>query len=253
VVHARLAQALLLSDDMAGAEQELIQARQIEPAEPSVRYNLGRLYELLGRDADALQEYLAFLKNAPEDPRANNIRSRVALYYENEGDQDSALRFYRDLLARDPSRAGSHFAVANILYRRARYEEALPKYREVLRLDPSNASAHANIGFILRIKGRLKEAVEEYTNAVELNPTDVSSLFFLGTLKADLSDDAGAMASFQQVVQREPQHPLVHYAIGKIHARRGERGAAQREFDLHRAIQAEERKKQRTASTMKDD
>ena len=176
--NVRLAQMALQLDDMALAEKALVAARKIDPQEASVRYNLGRVYEKLGQDESALEEYLAFLKLAPRDPRANNIRARVALFYENAQQLDAAVDMYRELIVSDPSRATAHLALAGIHYRRARYDDALPEYEEVLRLDPSNAAAHANIGFINRIKGRLGEAVAHFTRAVEIDPTDISSLHF---------------------------------------------------------------------------
>jgi len=249
-VHARLAQVLLVMNELEAGEKELLMAAQLDPREVSVHYNLGRLFEHQGRDAEALKEYLTFLELAPTDSRANNIQSRVALYCENSGDLDGAEHHYKALLERDPTRVSAHFGLANVLYRRTRYEEALPHYQSVIELDPSNAAAFANLGFIFRSKGMLKEAIDHYTRAVDLDPSSVSPRYFLGMLYADTGDDARALAEFQRIVEQEPEHPLVHYAIGKLYVKKGNREAAQREFDLHRKIQAEERKKQTTPTTM---
>src|SRR5262245_48900215 len=137
----KLAQAALQLDDMVMAEEAFVAAKELDQQDPSVRYNLGRVYEKRGKPELALEEYLAFLKVAPSDARANNIRARVAQFYENAQQLDAAIAMYRELIANDPSRPSAHYALAGIYYRRAQYEEALPEYQEVARLDPANSAA----------------------------------------------------------------------------------------------------------------
>lgn len=250
--HARLAQALILLNDMEDAARELTRARDLDPSQPSTRYNLARLYEGQQKNDAALGEYIAFLNLAPHDPRANAVRQRLALFYENNERLDEALRLYDEILAAEPAQAAALNARADILYRRTRYDEALAGYEAVMALDPSSWSAHANAAFIHRLRGDLGKAALHYRRAIELNPENITSQYFLGAVYADRGEDAPAMEQFERVVAMQPDHPLVHYSIGKLLLKRGDKDGAQREFERHRAIQAAERARSRTASTMGD-
>jgi len=123
--------------------RELARARDLDPQQPSTRYNLGRLYEGQQRNEEASGEYLAFLSLAPSDPLANAIRQRVALFYENTDRVDEAFRLYGEILASEPDNVTALNARADIYYRRSQYDEALADYEKVLALDPSAWSAHA--------------------------------------------------------------------------------------------------------------
>jgi len=54
------------------------------------------------------------------------------------------------------------------------------------------------------------------------------------------------------VAREAPMHSQVHYALGRILARRGDRDGARKEFEIHRRIQEEERQRKNTASTMRE-
>ena len=250
--HARLAQALILLQEMDDATREMERARDLDPQQPPTRYNLARLYEGQQRHEEALTEYAAFLKLAPSDPRANSVRQRVALYYENTERLDDALRLYEEILAGEPGNVAALIARADIQYRRTQYDDALRGYEKVLALDPATWSAHANAAFIYRLRGDLTRAVDHYRRTIALNPEHITSQYFLGTLYADQGEDTEALEQFARVVAMQPEHPLVHYSIGKLLLKRGDREGAQKEFDRHRTIQAAERARSRTASTMGD-
>jgi len=247
---SRYAQALILTDHIAEAEQILLEARRSDPMLASVRYNLARIMEVQQRHEEALAEYVAFLDMAPDDSRATGVRVRVAIYFENTGRLDQALEQYDEILIEDPGNLRALQSRADILYRRTRYDEALTIYERVLALEPGTWSAHANAGFIYRLRGDIDRAVMHYRMSTELSPDNVSSHYFLGTLYADLARDDQAMERFMRVVELEEDHPLVHYAIGRILVKRGDREGASREFDRHRHIQAAARARSRTASSM---
>lgn len=250
--HARLAQAFILLSQMDDATRELARARDLDPQQPTTRYNLGRLYEGQQRNEEASAEYLAFLSLAPSDPHANAIRQRVALFYENTDRVDEAFRLYGEVLAGEPDNVTALNARADISYRRSQYSDALADYERILALDPAAWSAHANAAFVYRLRGNLEQAVIHYRRTIELNPDHITSQYFLGSVYADQGEDALAMEQFQRVVAMQPEHYLVHYSIGKLLLKRGDKEGAQREFELHRKIQTAERAKSRTASTMGD-
>jgi len=64
----------------------LLVAEKLDPREVSVRYNLGRLWERLGRESEALKEYLAFLELTPDDPRAVDLFSDKGVTLTSEKD-----------------------------------------------------------------------------------------------------------------------------------------------------------------------
>jgi TolB-like protein len=70
----------------------------------------------------------------------------------------------------DPSDAGCHWVLGNILTYEKRYEEADAALTTALKLDPNNADAWADLSDISILAGRVTEGLEQIEKAFRLNP-----------------------------------------------------------------------------------
>lgn len=233
---ARLGQVYLLKADPEDAERALVRARDLDPLDSGVHYNLGKLYELAARDADALREYTAFLAQAGDDPRAGGIRRRLVRYYENKNQADKVLEQYRALCLLEPANLQARQGLADALYKQSAYDDAFAEYQKALSLDPNNAAVQLNIGFIYKMKGNLEEAERTVRIADSLNPGAARTLYLLGSIQFERGDFPGAAASFEKTIALEPEHPQAHYHLSRALARLGRQEDARRELQLHQEI-----------------
>lgn len=249
---ARLGQVSLLRSDMTTAERALVKARELDPAEPGVRYNLGRIYEKQARDSEALAEYLAFLAAAPDDPKALSVRRRVAAYYETTERRDDAIDQYRILIGMDPMRPEFHRKLADMLYRQVRYDEAAIEYRKVLELNPDAPGAHSALGFIARTQRKLDEAEREYNVAHEKDPNAADPLQNLGEVRLEMGNVNGAIECFERVIALKPDHPEAHYTYSRALIKLGRTEEARRELATHQKLAKQARESIGVPSSMGD-
>ena len=250
---SRLGQVYLLQADLENAERALRNARDLDGTDAGVHYNLGRLFEKLGRDPEALSEYLAFLSLAPGDERASGVRKRVANHYENSNQPDAAIEQYRLLCGLEPSRLEYHQSLADLLYRKAAYDEANEEYQRVLSLDPNSSSAHFNVGFIAKMKGRLEEAEQSLMTADQLSPGSTKTLYTLAAVRFDRGNYAGAIPDLERVIAAEPDHPQAHYYLSRSLAKLGRLDEAKKELLIHQEILRKVRQQDSVPSTMGGD
>ncbi len=250
---ARLGQVYLLKSDLQHAEMSLARARDLNPQDVGVRFNLGKLYETQARDAEALAEYLAFLDHAGEDPRAVSLRMKVARYYETTNRPDEALAHYRVLAQQDPTRVKVIQTIGDMLYRKTLYDEALVEYQKVLDLDPNNAPALFNVGFIAQMKGHLDEAEKALLRADTATPNVPKTLYTLGTVRFERGDFASAISLFERVIAAEPEHQQVHYYYARALSKMGRAEEARRELAIHQEITRKALANEKVPSTMGGD
>ena len=73
-----------------------------------------------------------------------------------------------------------HYKLATNAMQGGQNDTALKEFREILRLDPKNAEAHANIGVIAYTEKEYAQAAEEFRTALKLRPSLWNAEAFLG-------------------------------------------------------------------------
>jgi tetratricopeptide (TPR) repeat protein len=246
---SRLAQVYLLKEDLDHAEQSLIEARRLDPGDGGVRYNLALLYEKLERHEEAFEEYKAFLDIGGDEALVRLATHKVVQYLEYMGEPLQAIPYLRRVVDLAPDQIWPRQRLADILYRIAEYDEALEQYRRIIELAPDNASAHFNVGFILKLREDLEGAEREMSLALRLAPPTSKSLYNLGAVRFERGDFAGAAESFEKAIEMEPDHVQAHYHYARALMKLGRREDAMREMKLHEEV-LRRRDEEQAARTM---
>jgi tetratricopeptide (TPR) repeat protein len=123
---------------------------------------------------------------------------------------ESELRGYRDILARDPKNATAAVKAGNMLYDAQRYVEAIPFYQQAFALLPSDINVSTDLGTALWYAGRPDEALAQYQRSLAINATHAQTLFNTGLVRADGKHDyTGAVAAWDTLLKTNPTYPDV--------------------------------------------
>jgi tetratricopeptide (TPR) repeat protein len=136
-----------------------------------VHFDLGRAYELEGRDGDALRKY--------EDSLSGNAD------------------FFYPLWGK-----------GRILVRQGRLAEGVRDYRQAIYLVPQHPALHAELGSALQRQGKEKEALEELRRALRLDPHFGDGYQALGAYYRRKGQWEGAMACFETAWFLDPDNPV---------------------------------------------
>jgi len=121
---------------------------------------------------------------------------------------ESALRAYRDILARDPANLQAAVKAGNLLYDAQRYEEAIGFYRQAFALNPADISVSTDLGTALWYAGRADEALTQYAKSLAIDGTHAQTLFNVGIVRADGKGDyAGAVDAWNTLLRTNPSYP----------------------------------------------
>ena len=123
---------------------------------------------------------------------------------------ESELRAYREILARDPKNVAAAVKAGNLLYDGQRYVEAIGFYQQAFALNPTDINVSTDLGTALWYSGRADEALAQYQRSLAINATHAQTLFNVGIVRADGKQDyAGAAAAWEQLLQTNPDYPAV--------------------------------------------
>ncbi|MEO5935769.1 MAG: tetratricopeptide repeat protein, partial [Terriglobales bacterium] len=127
--------------DFAGAEKDLLEARQLDPANVNIQLQFANLMWQTKRGAEAEKIYQSVL--------ANDAGNRYALeglgYIALESKQiDVAQKLFLEMARRYPDDYVPHLALGDMFTSLHKFKEALGHYEAAYKLAPSNAAVVAN-------------------------------------------------------------------------------------------------------------
>ncbi len=133
------------------------------------RYLGALVYQLQGRDEEAISRYRHYLEIRPDDIQANinlgSLLRKTGEYAESEECFKHAIHinFYS---------LEAHYNLSNLLLEIGRIEESLKELKICNKFDPHNAWVHNNLGVIYQRSNYREEAEEEFKRALALDPAN---------------------------------------------------------------------------------
>ena len=245
-LHLERAYTGLRRDD--DAVEVAVELSRLYPKDPEVLYQTGRLS---GNFA-----YLAMQKLATVAPDSIWRLQASAELFETQGHYDLAITQYREMLAREPQRAGIHFRLGRALLSRSLeanlsseglkgQQDALAEFEQELKLDPTNANAAYEAGEIYRKMGQLGKARELFETAVKYYPDFDEGQTGLGRVLIAMGKPDLALGHLRKAISLNPTDDVTYFQLALAYKGLGntdEQHAALAEFQRLHAQRVEEQK-----------
>jgi len=223
--------ALLETNRVPEALQELLQVRARRPDDPEVLFHLGKAAGQLMQ-----QSFNRLMRLHPESARGFELQGQNLL---GQGRGDLAEPAFRSALKVQPSQPGIHLALGRILMERGDLDAAEKELRAEAALSPGNAETAWRLGSILLKKGQGKEALSELQRSDRLNPEMLETLFDLGRAYAMENQSEQALKTFAQMIQIEDRSELAaaaHLQLSQICRKLGRNEEAAQHLKRYREL-----------------
>jgi tetratricopeptide (TPR) repeat protein/SAM-dependent methyltransferase len=174
----------------AAAIELINQAIAVNGAVPDFHYNLGVIFEAMGRRDEAAARYVAAANLKPDHFGANLNLGNVLL---GQGRLEEAEAACRRAAALNPQSGDARFNLGNALARQQRYGEAAAEFRDAVRLKPDFAAADASLGAALLAIREFGEATRHLSRALALDPGNHQAAVNLGHAELAQEHEAEAL------------------------------------------------------------
>jgi len=220
------------------ALEDLQQALEATPDQPSAHLLIGRLEAMPGGDPKRARESLdeavrlnkenpnnlaeALMARAPllEDPEAqladygrvleldpdnaDALRERGRVHLAS-GDAEAALQDFDAALAADADDVTAQFLRSQVLFSQQKFDEALASLNDVIDKAPSAAPALISRARIHTLKSDSQSAIADLDKALLLAPGDVIALWLRASNHAQLGETEKALADLDQALQMDAE------------------------------------------------
>jgi tetratricopeptide (TPR) repeat protein len=150
---------------------------------------------------------------------------KIKKYKEAEGLLKKAIEM-------DPENAGPYFAWGSLLDELEKYKDAIEKYQQAAELDPNLSLLYINWSASLINISDYDGAIEKTKKAIELGNKRVKALAYLNWACVDLKKNMikEAIAKTKIAIQLYPNYPRAHYKLGCILMEKGDYKGALESF-----------------------
>ncbi|MEM6612481.1 MAG: tetratricopeptide repeat protein [Cyanobacteria bacterium P01_C01_bin.72] len=203
---------------------------ELQPEQPEVYANLGKLYAQSEQWLKALQYYEQCLALSP----IASVYRSAAKIWSIKGDSERAWLYFCRALELEPEimtpqqclKAGNKF------WQEQKAEEALVFYRHGIKLDPGLSDAYPPIIQILQHLGREQEAKQYIQAALGYHAqgseteTEAKSAHQRGDALSKQEDWQGAVAAYQKAIALKPDFSWSHNNLGDVYLKLNQCSAA---------------------------
>lgn len=200
--------------------------RRLYPTNVEVLYASHRVYSDLAGESMLTLSLVA--------PKSARMRQVMAHEMAKHGDDEGAIRDYREALKLDPNLPGLHFELAEMLNASssaAEQDEAEGEYKAALAVNPFDEKAEFRLGDIASRRGDAQGAYAHYSRSVQLQPNDAEANIGLAKTLMLMGQLDKAEPLLDHALQLDPTSAAAHFRLSTLYRQAGRTADAKRELE----------------------
>jgi tetratricopeptide (TPR) repeat protein len=191
-----------------------LELTRLYPKDPEILYHSSRLF--------ANYAYLSAVKISQVAPDSLWLQLAAGEAHESQGQLESALSAYREVLKINPNHPGIHFRLGRVHLTRAAQDataeaEALKEFEQELNLDPTNANAAYEAGELHRKATRFEQAKNLFALAVKYYPDFEDALVGLGRTEVALKHAEQAITPLRKAVALNANNEVAWFQLAQAY------------------------------------
>jgi tetratricopeptide (TPR) repeat protein len=227
-VSMQLARVLAAKGDYTGAETLYRRAMAQDKTYQNAYTELYRLFLFQNKPGDAEQ----VLKSAfDKNPKQFGFLTLLAMHYYGLQRRDEMVNVLNQIKSHASDFDQAYLTVGDFYLRMGDGDSAIREYKEGIAKDVKKKTTYQKrVIEVLMRQGKRTEAAEINSQILKENANDNDARGLAATFLLDKGDVAKALAELQAVVTSAPDNPVSRYNLGRAHAARAEYEQARQQF-----------------------
>ena len=218
----------------------LDKAAKLAPNDVDILYHRGHAHLLVSK--------LSYERMLHADPASWRVR-QVLAQADAEADRDEdAVAEYQAAIKLAPNQPGLHEELGAEYQKTGKPEAAEGELRKELELDPNNVLARYKLGTLQIEQGNAAEGKDAVEAALKQNPRLKNAAYYLGRAEMQTGNDEGAAEDFKRAVAADSDTEIVQqswYQLGIVYRRMHRIADAQQALATFQKMKDEETERQR--------
>ena len=216
------AEAAIEKKDFAAAEPLLKTVTGRDPSNYTAWFDLGFIYNALGRSDDSISAYRKAVAAKP-DVFESNLNLGLMLAKAGQPDAEEFLRAATKLTPTANVKEGQARAWLSLAHLLApkHPDEAIQAYRQAAGLQPSDPEPHLAAGLLFQQENQFADATDEFKQALAIDPASTDALTGLANIDMRAQNFRDAEEVLRKLVALHPDDAGAHMQLGRMLAAAG--------------------------------
>ncbi|MBI3014077.1 MAG: tetratricopeptide repeat protein [Candidatus Tectomicrobia bacterium] len=202
-------------------------ALELKPRSARVLEGIGKVYEQMGKKAEAEEKYLEAINLNPQYVKGYQT---LADYFEKSGKRDRARESLERAVKISPRNPDRQTALGHLYLKEGKGDLARQAFSKAVDVDPRNVDRRMQIGEAFLEAGMAEEAGNAFQEALKLRPQDVHIYNRLGIAFRKQGRYQDAINEYWKALPVDPEDEVLHYNVGRAYLEAGEKHKAAAEF-----------------------
>jgi Flp pilus assembly protein TadD/4-amino-4-deoxy-L-arabinose transferase-like glycosyltransferase len=213
IVHFRVGRLLIVHSRPDAALAHLQRALQLEPGEPGVEYAIGQALVDARRPAEAIPHLRAALQGGS---RVNLAGYDLARALAATGDRAGALQVLQGVRPENASDAQAWQALGQLALQLQSPSLAAAFFNQAIVASPRSAKPRQDLGLALAMMGRSADAIAQFEQAVSLDVSDPAAHLNLAVAYAEAGRKVDARAQAEEALRLNPGYQRARQVLGML-------------------------------------
>ncbi len=152
---------------------------------------------------------------------------RIKAFVE-EREPQAAITYYQSLIDADPRQWGGYYGLGLAYRKMGRLDKSVEVLQQAHALAPQDLDVSRELAIVYFLSGKVDQAVENL-EAIRSTPggaknNDLMTLYYLGRGYQEKGDFGRALPLLLKVQKEKPEFLDVHYSLGSVYGRTGQKG-----------------------------
>ena len=174
-------------------------------AYPQYLTNFLRLGHWLTSDGQFEEAIIFYKYSVRKHPHSYRLLLKLALAYENSGDELAAIRTYKRVIRRYPDRFQAYIHLEKIYRRSLNFDKAIALYQDIPSVNPIKKLSLQRLFHIYAVEGDMDNAVKTLQNGIKNYGESYARCLELGKLNLRRGNFLGAVQNFSSAVAFRPR------------------------------------------------
>jgi tetratricopeptide (TPR) repeat protein len=218
----------------------LIRAKRLEPDNPEILFEFGKVCLTRNLIEDALPVLQRAVEQQPRNPSYTYV---LASAYVAKKDFNTARELLDSLLKERPNDAVLNYAMGAILFLEVDLDNAERYLRKSISSNPNQLAAYYYLGLVVERKGEGEEAVRIFQDLLQAYPSHARTYEALGSILLKERKYTEAQQALEKAILLDSKSIQGHYQLGILLARIGQKEESSKHLETAQKLEAEEKKK----------
>jgi len=174
-------------------------------AYPQYLTNFLRLGHWLTSDGQFEEAIIFYKYSVRKHPHSYRLLLKLALAYENSGDELAAIRTYKRVIRRYPDRFQAYIHLEKIYRRSLNFDKAIALYQDIPSVNPIKKLSLQRLFHIYAVEGDMDNAVKTLQSGIKNYGESYARCLELGKLNLRRGNFLGAVQNFSSAVAFRPR------------------------------------------------